>query len=166
MTGAAHRDWTQPFLAALSEVPNVTAAARAAGITRRAAYKRREHDLEFAQAWRDALEASTDALIGKSYQRAMAGECSDTLVIFLLKTHRPEVYGDRTRMELSGSVRTIPPSLDEAVNRIYGMGDEELAQYNEIHGLSDEELLRRAQGVIEEGYSPNGRPETTEEPTP
>ena len=112
-------DWTPKFLASLSASPNVTEACRAAGISRMGAYKRRNQDEEFAASWDDALEQSTDALIGEMYRRAFKGcernvyyrgdvcgklvEYSDTLAIFLAKAHRPEVYGDKLRQEVATS---------------------------------------------------------------
>jgi hypothetical protein len=111
--------WTEIFLAELAKSPNVTGAARAAGIDRTTAYARAKVDPEFAAAWEDAQEQSTDALVGEAYRRAHQGtekpvfyegaECgrireySDTLAIFLLKTHRPHVYGDRLRQEITGA---------------------------------------------------------------
>jgi hypothetical protein len=114
-------DWAPAFLKALARVPNVAAAARAAGVTRMTAYNRRHADADFAAAWDDALEESTDDLVGEAYRRAREGtlkpvyqggvqvgevrEFSDTLAIFLLKAHRRHVYGDRLAADLtSGSI--------------------------------------------------------------
>lgn len=110
-------EWAPKFLEALANAPNVAAAARAAGVSRTMAYKRRETDAEFRAAWDDALDQSTDELVGEMYRRAKEGvekpvfyegeECgrvrvySDSLAMFLLKAHRPRVYADR--MELSGA---------------------------------------------------------------
>lgn len=133
-------DWTEAFLNALAKVPNITAAARAAGISRRGAYDRREADPEFAAAWDDALEQSTDALVGAAYRRAFEGteepvfyqgeECgmvrrfSDRLAMFLLKAHRPQVYGDKSQVEMSGpDGGPIPVAIEQAIEKIYGIGD-------------------------------------------
>lgn len=106
------RKWVQEFLKALAESPNVSAACHRAGIARQFAYKVKDEDPAFSAAWDDALEQSTDALVGEAYRRARDGtakpvfykgdECgvikeySDTLTIFLLKAHRPDVYRDNT----------------------------------------------------------------------
>jgi hypothetical protein len=84
-------NWKELFLAALHESPNVFAAARTAGVSRRNAYAARESDSEFAAAWDDAIQRSVDDLEASAFRRA---EESDTLTIFLLKSHRREVYGD------------------------------------------------------------------------
>jgi hypothetical protein len=105
-------DWAPRFLAALVKSPNVSGACRKVKIGRQTAYDRRRTDPEFAAAWDDAVEQSTDELVGEMYRRAKEGvekpvfhqgaECgrvreySDAMAIFLAKCHRREVYGDRT----------------------------------------------------------------------
>lgn len=130
-------EWATDFLASLCEVPNVAEACRRAGVTRQAAYQRRDHDPDFAAAWDDALDQSTDALVGEAYRRAREGveepvfyqgeECgrvrrySDTLAIFLLKSHRPKTYGDRSKVEHSGPEGgAIPISVEAAIEKVYG----------------------------------------------
>lgn len=88
------------FIAALGETPNVSRACVLAGIGRRTAYEWREEDPAFAAMWDDALEAACDEL--EAVARARAVESSDTLLIFLLKAHRPEKYRETTKHEHSG----------------------------------------------------------------
>jgi hypothetical protein len=113
-------EWVGTFLSALRRSPNVSAAARAAGVTRQAVYLYRESDPDFARAWDDALAESTDHLVGEAYRRAFEGtdepvfykgeECgtvrkySDTLTCFLLKAHRRDVYGDKVTQEVTMDV--------------------------------------------------------------
>jgi hypothetical protein len=115
--------WSPRFLEALALSPNISAAARAAGIDRRTAYNARDAHPDFAALWDDALESATDNLAAEAYRRAYEGcekpvyqggekvgsirEYSDTLAIFLLKCHRREVYGDRQEIRHSGGVETI-----------------------------------------------------------
>lgn len=68
-------------------------AARAAGVGRRTTYAWRDKYPEFAQAWDDALEDSTEILEDSMFQRAIAGDT--TAGIFLLKALRPEKYRDK-----------------------------------------------------------------------
>lgn len=106
----ARRNWRTPFLAALRQAPNVSGAAGKAGIDRNTAYTAYHTDPEFAAAWDDAIEQAVDRAVQELYRRAVEGvekpvtvagerevirEYSDTLLIFLLKCHRREVYGDR-----------------------------------------------------------------------
>ena len=105
------KTWQDVFLESLQKEPNITAAAKSAGINRSYAYEARESDAVFAAAWDEALAASVDkaeaALFGRAvdgvdepvYQGGkMVGKVrrySDTLLIFLLKSHRPQVYRER-----------------------------------------------------------------------
>lgn len=93
--------WHDAFLGDLAENCNVSAACRAAGITRTTAYSHRDSDPVFAAAWDDAIEAGIGELELAARKRAM--ETSDTLAIFLLKSHRPDVYRENKRTELTGA---------------------------------------------------------------
>lgn len=93
------REWETDFLAQLAKLPNVAEACRAAGVTRQAAYQARQADPEFASRWKDALDESTDDLVGKLYERALKDDT--TAAIFLLKSHRRDVYGDRVQTDLT-----------------------------------------------------------------
>lgn len=66
-------DWKPVFLAALADVPVVSQAAKACGISYRHAYKTRELDAEFAQAWDDALEEGIDKAEQEAFRRAVTG---------------------------------------------------------------------------------------------
>jgi hypothetical protein len=132
------RDWKDRFVSALSQVPNVSAAAGMSGVSRSHAYASRAEDPEFAARWDSAIEESTDALVGEMYRRAVHGtekpvfhmgevcgavrEYSDTLAIFLAKSHRPSVYGDRSKVELSGPDGG-PMEFRKAAENVYGPDD-------------------------------------------
>jgi hypothetical protein len=96
-------EWRPPFLAALRNSGNVRAACKAAGISRQAAYKHRESSQEFRAAWDDAIEDACDILEAEAWQRGR--KSSDTLLIFLLKAHRPEKYREVIKQEHGGSIR-------------------------------------------------------------
>lgn len=99
------------FLEALSGTGNVSAAARAAGASRSGAYALKAADAGFAAEWADALETAVDALDAEARRRALEGvevphfhqgrvagtvrKYSDSLLMFLLRAHRPERYRDR-----------------------------------------------------------------------
>lgn len=113
------KDWQTKFLNALKQSPNISAAAKVAGIARQYAYEVRAGDPDFAKAWEDALGHAVDMAEGELYRRAVKGvkknvyyqdkqidtvrEYSDTLLIFLLKSHKPEVYRETVRNELTGA---------------------------------------------------------------
>src|SRR4051794_38857909 len=92
-------EWRPAFLAALRQHGNIRAACQAAGINRTTAYDHRARSAPFAAAWDTALEDACDVLEAMARQRAMA--TSDLLLIFLLKSHRPAVYRETYRHELT-----------------------------------------------------------------
>lgn len=120
------KTWKEIFLEHLAESPNVSAACRAAWVSRAHVYKLRKEDAGFAREWDDALEESIDNLVGEAYRRAFKGtlkpvfqmgkrvgavrEYSDALTIKLLTAHRPGVYGSKSQVDVTSGgekVRTI-----------------------------------------------------------
>lgn len=124
------KDWASSFLAALAATGNVSGSARSAGVGRRTAYDRRAADESFAAAWGEAMETACDALEAEARRRAHDGvrkpvyqggkkvgeirEYSDTLLIFLLKGRRREVFGDRVKneVEMDVAARIEVPDAD------------------------------------------------------
>jgi len=119
----AKPNWRPTFLSALRNTGNVSASAKAAGVDRTTAYKAKAASLQtknatFAKGWDEAIEVATDLLEGEARRRAIAGveepvyyrgevvgavrKYSDTLLIFLLKAHRPEKFREHHSMEHSG----------------------------------------------------------------
>lgn len=112
--------WQRPFIKRLCETGNVSAACRRAKITRQNAYVARANDALFDVAWKEALEVATEALELEARRRAEKGvldpvyhqgmqvgqirKYSDTLMIFLLKAHKPDTYRDNQHVQHSGSV--------------------------------------------------------------
>ena len=104
------------FLESLSSCGNVTLAARESGITRQEWYRERADDEKFAATWEGAVQLGVEALEDEARRRAVDGvdepvfyqgkvsghvrKYSDTLLIFLLKAHKPEKY--RERHEITG----------------------------------------------------------------
>ena len=108
------------FLAVLAQTGNVSAAAAKAGVSRQYAYERRAADPELRAAWDEAIDVATDALEKEARRRALEGcerpvfyqghECgrireySDTLMIFLLKAHRPAKFRENVDVNHSGDL--------------------------------------------------------------
>jgi len=88
------------FLAALRENGNVSEACQRAAIARSAVYDWKAADPTFAAAWDAALDEAIDSLEAAAWKRAR--KQSDTLLIFLLKAHRPALYRETVRNEHSG----------------------------------------------------------------
>ena len=133
------REWKPAFIAALRETGNVRRAAEAAGIAWKTAYREREKAKRFREEWDDALGEATDLLEEEARRRAVEGlvrykfhqgapvlhpethepyyelEYSDTLLIFLLKAHRPEMFRERYEHVHSGGDKPIEIVAIEAV---------------------------------------------------
>lgn len=114
-------DWAPALLAALAASGNITAACAEAGVNRDTFYERRKRDPEFRRAVRASFGVATDALEAEARRRALEGcerpvfhageevgrirEYSDTLMIFLLKAHRPRKFRERFEHQHKGQVR-------------------------------------------------------------
>ena len=87
------KSWHQRFLQVLGTTCNVTIAANAAGIDRKTVYRHYREQPDFAEAWDDAKASAIEILEAEAWQRAR--KQSDTLIIFLLKAHKPAMYRER-----------------------------------------------------------------------
>ena len=93
------------FLTILKDCGTVTAAAKAIGITRQAAYLAKHKYPTFALEWEQAIESATDKLVEVAVERASKANGSDALLMFLLRGHRPSVYAPERSPE-------APPTAD------------------------------------------------------
>jgi hypothetical protein len=104
----------QVFLDTLAATGNVTAAAKAVSLDRNAAYSWRRTDAAFAREWDAAVDAVMDAIEAKAihearYENSAAAAQSR---LFLLRTHRPEVYNPaqlliRERLKVELEIRKL-----------------------------------------------------------
>lgn len=109
------REWKEIFLTALALSPNVSEAAAAAGMNRSYVYTARKEDSDFAALWDDAIESGVDQLVEAAFERALSE--SDTLLIFLLKSHRPSVYRETVRgLNINFTPEQIASMTDEEMN--------------------------------------------------
>lgn len=107
-TKATHKkgvSWQDRFLEIFAMSLNVALAAQGAGINRATAYKERDKSPEFAKAWDDAKAAAIERLEAAAFNRAQ--NMSDVLLIFLLKSHKPEIYRESFDQRHSGQVEVI-----------------------------------------------------------
>lgn len=114
------------FLQHLAETGNVTESAEVSGHCRRSWYNLKDSDPEFSAAWDEALKQATDALIIEGRRRALKGveepvfyqgdvcgyirRYSDTLLMFLVKAHRPEYATERKQLTGADNTPLIPSS--------------------------------------------------------
>lgn len=118
--------WEPVFLETLQATGNVSGSARAAGIDRTTAYEHRGRHPDFASRWEAAVEEATDGLETEARRRAVEGvekpvyqggelvgtvqEYSDTLLLALLKAHRPDKFRDKFQGAIQvGGLPGAPP---------------------------------------------------------
>ncbi len=79
--------WSLNFLLTLSATGNVTAACRAADVSRAMVYEHKDKYPEFAAAWDGSLEDALDKLEGKLWQMGAGG--NTRAIELVLKARRP-----------------------------------------------------------------------------
>jgi hypothetical protein len=95
--------WKPAFLAYLRKHPNVSRAAKAAGIERKTAYKAREHSAKFGEEWDEAYDEAIAEIERVAFENASSGSAQyQTMMIFLLKNWMPERYKDVVQNEHTG----------------------------------------------------------------
>ena len=104
-TPARVAKWKNLFLKTLRELPCVKSACASANVSRQTAYRTRESDAAFAEAWRDALDQSVDELEARAFKLALEGDSK--LIEFMLKSHRPAVYRETTRTEIGIAAKIV-----------------------------------------------------------
>jgi hypothetical protein len=125
------------IIAALREGLSPTYAVRKAGLSRAEAYRWRKEDSEFKRQWEEAVSEGVDLLEDEAQRRAVDGynvrdiynknrevigqvrKYSDSLLMFLLKSRRPERY-NRPVESVPRVERRI--SLEEARARLLQLG--------------------------------------------
>jgi hypothetical protein len=96
----------------------VAQACKVARVARTTAYRARQRDERFALKWADLEQRSTELLERAAYRRAAVGverpvyykgervdvlrEYSDTLLMFLLRARKPEIYREQHVLEHTG----------------------------------------------------------------
>ncbi len=123
------------FLAAFRETGNVRLACKAVSVGRSSHYRWLEKDAEYHSAFNLAKEDATDVLEAEAHRRAVEGweepagwyrgqaggmvrKYSDVLLIFLLKSLRPDRY--RERVDVRGVLSHLDVSRlpDDLVARL------------------------------------------------
>lgn len=141
--------WTpqrqRAFIEELAGCGSVATAARAVGMDASSAYRlRRAADGEaFAAAWTAAIQHAAHALVDAAFERAMHGSeepvfdregnrvgrrfrQSDGLMMFLLRKHFPERYGDLQR-DRPPAPAASAPAIPSVVEALVAIGPEQPA---------------------------------------
>lgn len=131
------------FLEALSTYGNISRAAEKSGLDRAGLYVKRRNDNAFSAEWDKAMEIGVEAIEDEAKRRAFEGweepvwyrgdlcgtvrKFSDTLLIVLLKAHKPEKYRENSKVELSGKDGTpievehsASPAIEDFIRRLQG----------------------------------------------
>lgn len=94
--------WYERFIRLYAKTGNITLSCRAARIGRQTYYDHLASNPEFQTAVDAAKEEAIDELEAVARERGVAS--SDTLLIFLLKSLRPDLYRETVRTQHSGAV--------------------------------------------------------------
>jgi len=138
-------EWLQAF----RDLGMVSKACEAIGISRQTAYVERQRNEDFAIAWADVEEETTEEMEREAYRRAVEGveepmvsagvhvtsvrKYSDRLLEFMLKARRPEKYRDRVDVKHSGTVeRRVKVDLSK-------LSDEEIEALEQLAAKMDAE---------------------------
>jgi hypothetical protein len=92
--------WKDLFIQAFRESGIISQALMYAGISRTVLRAGLEKDKDFLEEFHDAKADAIDSLETEAVRRAKDG--SDQLLMFLLKSHRPEVYRENHKIEVTG----------------------------------------------------------------
>jgi hypothetical protein len=107
--------WRPRFLELLACNANVTASAKAVGVSRYHAYLSRDKDASFYEAWEAAVAEAVDGLEGALWERAKTDQRSDNVGMFLLRAHRPDIYREpreAATVKLADGDRSVTFTLD------------------------------------------------------
>jgi hypothetical protein len=97
--------WEDNFIDLLSQTCNVSLAAHGAGVSRDLVYRRRKKSKTFKRRWDAAKAEAVELLEAEAWARAR--KTSDTLMIFLLKAHKPKKYRETQHVKQSGEVKVV-----------------------------------------------------------
>jgi len=107
-------DWQTKFIQIFGMSMNVVLSAKGAGVDRTTIYRERQRNPDFAAAYEDARQEAIERLEAEAYKRAQ--NVSDTLLIFLLKSHKPDIYREQYEAKHAGSVEVIIKREDRKPN--------------------------------------------------
>jgi len=111
MSENIHYNWKAIFLTALADLPVVSTACTAAGISRVSAYNERRTDKAFEAAWNEALEAGIDKAEAEGYRRAVTGYTEPL-------THQGQISFELEQYQDEDGHAKVRYALDPAGNKI------------------------------------------------
>ena len=127
-TAKSANEWQPVFIEALKAMPVVRLACEHAGISRKTAYKTRTEDADFRAIWDDAIEDGIDMIEAQCH--ALARQGNERLMVFILRTRRRRLYGEKLDLDVSGSLTV------EEVNQAKIQLDKKIEQIEKIISLN------------------------------
>jgi hypothetical protein len=153
----APKPWVKRFLKYLAQSGNVAWSCEKARIRQGAAYQERKVNALFAAQWAEAMEVSLSVLEVEARRRAVEGtllpvyskgkkvgvatKYSDTLLMFLMKAAKPEVYRDNVSIEHNVGEKTLSTAaaLISAMRVAASSHDEVVEPYIDLVNDNEEE---------------------------
>lgn len=154
-----HFDWKPAFLAALRELPVIAHACKVVGIERSTAYRAREADQAFADAWDDAMEEGIDRAEQEAFRRAVVGFEEPVIdkgrLAYRYERYEDEDGAEHYRLQLDANGQPIPLTVrkhSDTLLALYLKGRRKsvYAERKELTG-ADGQALPAAQVVIATG---------------
>lgn len=126
------------FITHLRQCSTIYVAANRTGINKLTAYRWRDSDPVFSEAWDDALEDSADIMETSTYEDALGSQDkagNPLLKMFWLKAHRSK-FRDKVTID-------IPALRDEIRERLQAMGssDQPPAHFQPQHAISQKSAV-------------------------
>lgn len=134
--------WEQKFLDLYKATGNVTLSAHGAGTARTNVYARRRDNAEFAERMDDAHQEAIERLEAEAWARAR--KTSDTLLIFLLKALKPDMYRENIKITLeygltADTINKLAHAIDDAGDDVSQTFNELIAEYAKQHSRTSSE---------------------------
>lgn len=120
--------WEQKFLDLYKASGNVTLSAHGAGIHRHTVYDRKLAHPEFAARMEEAYHEAIERLEAEAWNRAR--KTSDTLLIFLLKALKPDMYRENIKITIEGGVDVA--LINQTIAAIMASGVDPKDAFNRI----------------------------------
>jgi hypothetical protein len=124
LNGKRARDWKKNFLEGVRVAATIQAGCDKAGVSRGFINHERKRDPAFEREFQDAIDAAIDYAQQSAFERGKLQ--SDKLLMFILRSHRPEIYREMKEMQRAGNPQ-------EGINA----------------ALSDEERIRRITELLD-----------------
>jgi len=147
------------FITALYEHHNVHRACLATGISRRGALKVRARDPLFADAWHEALQSHVDDIEAHVMDMAKSSK-APLWAIFALKAQRPDIYGDRIKVD-----STVETEVTVVLGGL-AQGQDAVGSPSTYDSVDEDEGIRPRAALIPGSTAPGSNGDAVDVPRP